>query len=118
MTKSMIDLPELIAKSEDGDFWSPSLGVSGIHVASEGNVGWSIPLGVATIGETYTPEGTYGTFSAGSPVAGIEAGFHEDNPEPGMASAGRNFELLDHNDNLVDSAPCRGVGTRLTGLFV
>jgi len=35
---------------QDGYFFDPSLGALGVNIDSEGNVGWSIPLGVATIG--------------------------------------------------------------------
>ena len=48
--------------------------------------GWSVPIGPLSLGETYKPDGAYGTATIGVGGVGVTFEVHEDNPTTNMES--------------------------------
>ena len=72
-----------IGYNQDGSFEnSLSWGNDFFNVGADPNDGggWNLPLGIVSVGESYTSSGTYGNFTVGHPMFGYTFSVHGDNP--------------------------------------
>lgn len=78
--------------------------------------GWSIPVGPATIGETWKEDGRYGSFTIGGKSFGLYFDVHQDNPTTNMEALGsRQYELKDDDGNLIGYERYQPVGNSTVG---
>ncbi len=101
-----IGIAELSFSIDQDGVRSGGLSWTGWGVVSiDGNAeswGWNTPTPLFQLGQEFTSSGTYGTFSVGHPVAGLNFGVHENNPPPGIGpGSGRVFERVDANGDVI-----------------
>lgn len=105
----------------NGEQWqegqsSLTWGNSVVGINSEANEwGWSVRLGPLSLGETYKPDGAYGTATIGLRGVGVTFEVHEDNPTTNMEAGARAFDLLDENGNVVGQERYVPVGSPSSG---
>ena len=87
-------------EEDHGLSWGSHVNIDALETrALNENVGWgwSLPLGLVSVGEQYTPDGPYGTLSIDRGVS-LDISVARDNPTTNMGALGsRSFDLIDPN---------------------